>query len=440
MHVQEMQAQSHTTCKRDRLNYILSMMVKQEGEKSKVDWKKCVKQEYSRLKEKKVTKHENDIKTSWKSNTGKISTYHGGEEGPGKTTHHTPPVWVCSEDPPAHSQFIRRAEARDKDGQIQSFPIKIISAVNPIPNKYTWAPIQQNFMVEDETVLHNIPYMGDEVLDQDGVFIEELIRNYDGKVHGDREGGYIENDLYMDLVAALRKYDKCDKSEESGEKGGESEEIVNKRRKDLEYIPSNEVFEAIAESFPEMGNASKLCEKFVELSEARHAVSKEVTPNIDGPEASSLTREQTIHSFNTLFCRRCYKYDCFLHRLQPLVPRPSTRKRGPDLKLNTDPCGEDCYLLLKEVKDAKEEKVAPVEQKKVKADRSRPSSFVDSGNEASSEDSNDSSTADSNTMSSIPGKLPCHLFTVPSGRGRGPFRYCEMQWLKHPFLNISCVF
>jgi len=54
--------------------------------------------------------------------------------------------------------------------------------------------------VEDETVLHNIPYIGD---DGESSFIEELIKNYEGRVHGDHGDESISDELFVEFVNSV---------------------------------------------------------------------------------------------------------------------------------------------------------------------------------------------------------------------------------------------
>ncbi|XP_037786424.1 histone-lysine N-methyltransferase E(z)-like [Penaeus monodon] len=168
--------------------------------KVSAEWKKRVKSEYTRLRSLKKFKRADEIKAAWNQNRAHLNELLEQED---QTMIGMGPVWVCSVEAPPHQAVMRRTHVTSSCSEPLSVPIRTISAVNPIPTMYTWAPLQQNFMVEDETVLHNIPYMGDEVLDQDGKFIEELIRNYDGKVHGDRETGFIDDEIFVELVDTL---------------------------------------------------------------------------------------------------------------------------------------------------------------------------------------------------------------------------------------------
>ncbi|KAJ0178539.1 hypothetical protein K1T71_006362 [Dendrolimus kikuchii] len=384
--------------------------------KSKVsaEWKKRVKSEYMRLRQVKRFKRADEVKVAWARNLRIMSEAIENRDTDSVNTGKKP-FWPPAAPSPNHESFMKRAEVSctDASGVVttQQVPIRVINSVNPIPTMYTWAPTQKNFMVEDETVLHNIPYMGDEVLDQDGTFIEELIKNYDGKVHGDKEGGFIDDQLFVDLVHALMTYQtkdevaeerkdrearnsKEDKEKEKDKEPKEKEKEKEDDHKDGDKKAINDkqfpifiIFQAISSQFPDKGTAQELREKYIELTSRSdpNALPPECTPNIDGPLAESVSREQTMHSFHTLFCRRCFKYDCFLHRLQACHPGPNlTKRKGPDLKPFSEPCGSSCYMLLEGMREKLAREKAAGEEDKGKTHA------IDSPNDASSEDSNDS--------------------------------------------------
>ncbi|XP_053118120.1 histone-lysine N-methyltransferase EZH1 isoform X4 [Hemicordylus capensis] len=223
--------------------------------------------------------------------------------------------------------------------------------------------------VEDETVLCNIPYMGDEVKEEDETFIEELINNYDGKVHGEEEmlsGSVLISDaVFLELVEALNQYSEEEEeghdAAEGKQEAGKGELPVTRKRKRLsmegnkkcskKLFPNDMIFTAISSMFPENGFPEDMKERYRELTEESdpNVLPPQCTPNIDGPCAKSVQREQALHSFHTLFCRRCFKYDCFLH---PFHATPNVYKRkNRETKIEMEPCGPDCFLWLEGAKE-----------------------------------------------------------------------------------------
>nr|XP_033774203.1 histone-lysine N-methyltransferase EZH1 isoform X2 [Geotrypetes seraphini] len=316
----------------------------------------------------------------------------------------------------------------------QSTVMRSLNTVALVPIMYSWSPLQQNFMVEDETVLCNIPYMGDEVREEDETFIEELINNYDGKVHGEEEldpplpaspgarvndqervfkfgqsfsvgrncdlklgTGLLDDATFVELVDSLNQYSDEEQDDHHDSKESREEEVkegpVTRKRKRIaveavdthiitgvdlnspkglpggkekvpgssqsggnknvlkSHFPNDMIFKAISSLFPDSGFPEELKERYRELTEETdpNVLPLQCTPNIDGPCAKSVQREQSLHSFHTLFCRRCFKYDCFLH---PFHASPNVyRRSNKEIKIETEPCGTHCFLWLDGAKE-----------------------------------------------------------------------------------------
>lgn len=194
--------------------------------KTSTEWRKRVKTEYSRICQQKRYRKADEVKSAWNKNRDQLKRQLETEQQKWAASNMK---WEPVDNDPPHINSMKKTEVVVSTGTVDKIAIRSMPAVTPIPTMYMWAPTQQNFMVEDETELHNIPYMGDEVLDKDGTFIEELIKNYDGKVHGDKEGGFMDDGIFVELVHALMQYKRIEP--EAGGGGGDDRKLDIEEKK-----------------------------------------------------------------------------------------------------------------------------------------------------------------------------------------------------------------
>ncbi|XP_072502660.1 histone-lysine N-methyltransferase EZH1 isoform X3 [Notamacropus eugenii] len=333
-------------------------------------WKRKVKSEYMRLRQLKRFQANMGAKALFVANFAKVQEKTQILNEDWKRLR-IQPVQLMK--PVSGHPFLKKCtvESNFPGFDSQDMLMRSLNTVALVPIMYSWSPLQQNFMVEDETVLCNIPYMGDEVKEEDETFIEELINNYDGKVHGEEEmipGSVLISDaVFLELVDALNQYsDEEDEGHNNDSSEGKQEDskeelpVLRKRKRltiegnkksSKKQFPNDMIFSAISSMFPENGVPDDMKERYRELTEVSdpNVLPPQCTPNIDGPCAKSVQREQSLHSFHTLFCRRCFKYDCFLH---PFHATPNVYKRkNKEIKIEPDPCGLDCFLWLEGAKE-----------------------------------------------------------------------------------------
>ncbi|KAK0088165.1 hypothetical protein PV325_012964 [Microctonus aethiopoides] len=328
-------------------------------------WQQRVKIEYIKLRLKKRLEHADGVKKAWKQNKQNVFDVKNADY---KRLQEKGVSWTVENKLPSHESCMKKAIVTklkeenddDNDDDVQTCVINTMPAIAPIPRMYTWASTQQNIMVEDETVLHNIPYMGDNMYEEGEKFIDELIESYGGKVHGD--SNILDDSLFIELVKALLKFEqkmiktKIRKSQRNLQiNEDDTSNDINQKidikmteitdNNELKMPQSMHIFNAISSIFPDKGEPEALREKYILLMERLNPnlVLARSAPNIDDITAEYLPRERTMHSYHSLFCRRCFIYNCPLHRLHSNPDPKDIEKKGPNLKPFSEPCGTNCY-------------------------------------------------------------------------------------------------
>lgn len=145
----------------------------------------------------------------------------------------------------------------------------LIPAVIPLPPMNSWFPTQQNISVDDELELFNIPYLGEDKIDENESFINELTETYGDCIDiGGEYDNYLFDSIFIELVNALIPYQSAESADDDissrstvGEIGAIGGNDVDPKN-DKNLFPCHDIFKAIHEKFHNKGEPDKLRERY----------------------------------------------------------------------------------------------------------------------------------------------------------------------------------
>jgi len=255
--------------------------------------------------------------------------------------------------------------------KFKNIPKNVLKAVSrPTPPCTFWSPVVKNRLYDHSEKPSNIPYFGDDVIDNDRSLIEaaENDVNATPPKTDDTKKSDLSDEVFLELVNALKEYDieapvlqnesikEFNKKDSppilSPKKTKWEEEYLGKAVRDSS-LPSLSVFEAIATA------ENQPTEKLISQYESLTSPTSGFIANIDSKEfflknmdskdmqLSSMSSEKATNSYTSLLCRRCFNFDCDFHNDEPhyeLEPIPLIipKSKAPE-KL---PCGANCVLSI----------------------------------------------------------------------------------------------
>ncbi|UJR28086.1 hypothetical protein I4U23_009342 [Adineta vaga] len=219
--------------------------------------------------------------------------------------------------------------------------LSILPQIDQLPNLFTYVSLQSNFLYDTITNLSDL------VFDEN----DEDVKNLLISIQSD---SFTEQQQSIRLFSSMKRTNRSSKISFLNDRNHEFIfdeehllELLKRLKQQSEHTSSpitsedeSNLFDTLIKFYP--SSADLIRDRFGTVFESKRLPPKEFTPNIDNKSlALDTTIENTLHSYFMLFCRRCHRYDCFLHKDKPVTPNLNQLTKNSNN--NSRPCNPQCY-------------------------------------------------------------------------------------------------